>query len=97
LYQTAHVNGEGVTVCWLDAQVGPTMHQMGHHVPQSAAELNALMKKVTSYYDWDIYGYYLRTAFQSHNALVLGEDDSTTIAQEFINGLKLDISSISVP
>ncbi|WP_230460061.1 hypothetical protein, partial [Sansalvadorimonas verongulae] len=49
-----------------------------------------LMTEVRSYYKWDIYGHYLRTAFRSHGALVLDRAGLTTIAQEFINGLKLD-------
>ncbi|MTI12447.1 hypothetical protein E1189_05290 [Sansalvadorimonas verongulae] len=103
VYQTAHVNGGGITVCWLDAhdglsipQIRHHIPQIGHHVPQSTAELNALIK-VTSYSQWDIYGHYLRTAFRSHNALVLDDDDLTTIAQEFVNGLELDTGSITEP
>ncbi|WP_230459924.1 hypothetical protein, partial [Sansalvadorimonas verongulae] len=89
VYQTAHVNGGGVTVCWLGASYG-FGQGTGHHIPQSAAELNALMAGVISYSQRDPYAHYIRTAFRSHDALVLDEDDSTTIAQEFINGLKLD-------
>ncbi|WP_230460316.1 hypothetical protein, partial [Sansalvadorimonas verongulae] len=92
---TAHVNGGGITACWFYAQAGTATHQQGYHVPQSAAELNALMTKVTSHFLWDgAYEHYLRTAFRSHDALVLDEDDSTTIAQEFINGLTLETHTL---
>ncbi|WP_230460220.1 hypothetical protein, partial [Sansalvadorimonas verongulae] len=35
VYQTAHVNGGGITACWIDAHVGFAIHQTGHHIPQS--------------------------------------------------------------
>ncbi|WP_230459994.1 hypothetical protein, partial [Sansalvadorimonas verongulae] len=60
------------------------------------AELNALMTKVTSQYPWGTHKGYIRAAFRSHDALVLDNNDLTAIAQEFINGLKLDTDSISV-
>ncbi|WP_196220981.1 hypothetical protein, partial [Sansalvadorimonas verongulae] len=56
LYQTAHVNGGGITVCWFDALAGTEMNQVGHHVPQSTTELNTLMTEVTSFNKWDIHG-----------------------------------------
>ncbi|WP_230460162.1 hypothetical protein, partial [Sansalvadorimonas verongulae] len=53
LYQTAHVNGGGVTACWFYAQAGTEMNQIGYHVPQSAAELNALMTEVINQFQWN--------------------------------------------
>ncbi|WP_196221008.1 hypothetical protein, partial [Sansalvadorimonas verongulae] len=35
VYQTAHVNGGGITACWLGNQVGHGNHQVGHHTPHS--------------------------------------------------------------
>ncbi|MTI11935.1 hypothetical protein E1189_02495 [Sansalvadorimonas verongulae] len=91
LYQIAHVNGEGITACWFDARAGSVMHQTGYHIPQSAAELNALMTEVINHFQWDgAYEHYLRTVLRSHGALVLDKNDLTVIAQEFINRLKLD-------
>ncbi|WP_230459835.1 hypothetical protein, partial [Sansalvadorimonas verongulae] len=90
-YQATHANGGGgITVCWFEAAIGSAQYQTGHHIPQSAAELNALMTEITDHCPWDTYDRYLRTAFRLHDALVLDADDLTAIAQEFINGLKLD-------
>ncbi|MTI11569.1 hypothetical protein E1189_00385 [Sansalvadorimonas verongulae] len=56
------------------------------------------MTTTRNHYQWNgVYEHYLRTAFRSHDALVLDEDDLTIIAQEFISGLKLDTGSISLP
>ncbi|WP_230459972.1 hypothetical protein, partial [Sansalvadorimonas verongulae] len=53
-----------------------------------------LMTEIRRRYKWDIYGHYLRTAFRSHGALILDNNDLTIIAQEFINGLKLDTGEL---
>ena len=83
LYQITNSKGGRLTFCWVTSSCPLS----GCYNPRSPEELMACMENIHSLQNSELDNTYLRQALKSHNRLVLGPENLTGAANEFINSL----------